>query len=227
MRRFDLPGRSPVYAENGMAATSHPLATLSAIDILKRGGNAVDAAVAASATLRVVEPQSTGIGGDCFAIVVEPDGTVHGLNGSGRAAAGVDPDWYRSQRLSRDPGDRAACGDGARRGQGLGDAARPARHAAASRRCSPTRSGWPRTVSRSIRASAGTGPRQVDACAPTKAARAIISSTAGRPRDRHASASAGAGRDLARDRARRREGLLRGPGRRRDRRDGPQSSAAS
>ena len=103
MRRFDLPGRSPVYSENGMAATSHPLATLSAIDILKRGGNAVDAAVAASATLTIVEPQMTGIGGDCFAIVVEPDGTVHGLNGSGRAAAGVDPDWYRANGFHEIP----------------------------------------------------------------------------------------------------------------------------
>ena len=103
MRRFDLPGRSPVYSENGMAATSHPLATLSAIDILKRGGNAVDAAIAASATLTIVEPQMTGIGGDCFAIVVEPDGTVHGLNGSGRAAAGVDPDWYRANGFHEIP----------------------------------------------------------------------------------------------------------------------------
>ena len=103
MRRFDLPGRSPVYSENGMAATSHPLASLSAIDVLKRGGNAVDAAVAASATLTIVEPQMTGIGGDCFAIVVEPDGTVHGLNGSGRAAAGVDPEWYRAHGFNEIP----------------------------------------------------------------------------------------------------------------------------
>src|SRR6476660_1715823 len=103
MRRYDRPGRSPVFAGNGMAATSHPLATGSALDILKRGGNAVDAAIAASATLCVVEPQSTGIGGDCFAIVVEPDGTVHGLNGSGRAAGGVEPEWYRAHGFREVP----------------------------------------------------------------------------------------------------------------------------
>lgn len=103
MRRFDRPGRSPVIAENGMAATSHPLATISALDVLKRGGNAVDAAIAAAATLSVVEPHMTGIGGDCFAIVVEPDGTVHGLNGSGRAAATADPDWYRARGFAEMP----------------------------------------------------------------------------------------------------------------------------
>ena len=104
MRNFDLPGRSPVYAENGMAATSHPLATATAIAVLKDGGNAVDAAVAASATLTVVEPHMTGIGGDCFAIVAEPDGTLHGLNGSGRAPLAADPDWYRARGILEMPG---------------------------------------------------------------------------------------------------------------------------
>ncbi len=81
--------RSAVIATNGMAATSQPLATQVALDILKRGGSAVDAAIAANAALGLMEPTGSGIGGDLFAIVWAPDARkLYGLNASGRAPRG-------------------------------------------------------------------------------------------------------------------------------------------
>ena len=81
--------RSPVVAQHGMAATAHPLATQIALDILKAGGSAVDAAIAANAALGLMEPTGNGIGGDLFAIIYDPKtGQLHGINGSGRSPRG-------------------------------------------------------------------------------------------------------------------------------------------
>ncbi|MGF1514947.1 MAG: gamma-glutamyltransferase [Elainellaceae cyanobacterium] len=121
MRNFHLPGRSPVYGTRGVAATSHPQATLTAMAVLSAGGNAVDAAIAASAMLCVVEPQSTGIGGDCFALyapafssqhapafssqhapAAQPKpGKIIALNGSGRSPRAATLDYFTQRGLTR------------------------------------------------------------------------------------------------------------------------------
>ncbi len=96
--------RSEVLAVNGMAATSHPLATGVAIDILQAGGNAVDAAIAANAALGLMEPVGNGIGGDLYAIVWDADSKrLYGLNASGRAPAGLTIDLVRSRGHERIP----------------------------------------------------------------------------------------------------------------------------
>lgn len=102
-RDFQLPGRSPVFGTNGMVATSHPLASEAAIQIMRNGGNAVDGAIAAAAVLAVVEPAMTGIGGDCFAILSRPGKPLVGINGSGRAPAGLDIQQIIDQKLKTIP----------------------------------------------------------------------------------------------------------------------------
>jgi len=104
MRNFQLPGRSPVRSTKGMAATSHPLATLAAINMLQSGGSAMDAAVSAAAVQAVVEPQSTGIGGDCFVLYskVGSDDII-GFNGSGRAPRNAEIGWYKELGFNRLP----------------------------------------------------------------------------------------------------------------------------
>jgi gamma-glutamyltranspeptidase/glutathione hydrolase len=104
MRNFHLPGRSTVHAQNAMVATSHPLAALTAIEVMRAGGTAADAAVAACALLGVIEPQSTGIGGDCFALI-QPrgEGKIVAYNGSGRAPMAGTAEWYLEHNIKAIP----------------------------------------------------------------------------------------------------------------------------
>ncbi len=96
--------RMPVMACNGIVATSQPLAAQAGLSMLQRGGNAVDAAIATAVALTVLEPTSNGIGGDAFALVW--DGTrLHGLNGSGRSPAALNPDALRQQGHTKMPVD--------------------------------------------------------------------------------------------------------------------------
>ncbi|MEC8000064.1 MAG: gamma-glutamyltransferase [Pseudomonadota bacterium] len=96
--------RSEVIATNGMAATSHPLATQTAIDVLKNGGNAIDAAIAANAVLGLVEPTGCGIGGDLFAIIWSAkDKKLYGLNASGPAPQTISIETLKEKGLDMIP----------------------------------------------------------------------------------------------------------------------------
>jgi len=96
--------RSEVIARHGMAATSQPLATQIALDILKQGGSAVDAAIAANAALGLMEPTGNGIGGDLFAIVWDAEsGQLYGLNASGRSPGSLTLDEFRKRDLEYVP----------------------------------------------------------------------------------------------------------------------------
>ena len=96
--------RSEVIAPHAMAATSHPLATQIALDVMKRGGSAVDAAIAANAALGLMEPTGNGIGGDLFAIVWDPKTQkLHGYNGSGRSPQALTLAYFQQQGITDIP----------------------------------------------------------------------------------------------------------------------------
>ena len=97
-------GRSIVRAEQGMVATSQPLATQAGLEVLRHGGNAVDAAIAVAAVLNVTEPMMTGVGGDMFAIVYwAQDGKLHALSASGRAPKALTPEYFAQHGMKQVP----------------------------------------------------------------------------------------------------------------------------
>lgn len=108
-RDFQSPGRSPVFAANGMCATSHPLAARTAVRLLEDGGNAVDAAIGAAVLLGFCEPQMCGLGGDCFVLLKPPgEERLVGLNGSGRSPSALDAAALRAAGHAVVPPDTAA-----------------------------------------------------------------------------------------------------------------------
>jgi len=100
----DFVSRSEVIAQNGMVATSHPLATQIGLDILKNGGNAIDAAIAANIALGLMEPTGNGIGGDLFVILWDADSQkLYGLNASGPAPKSLSIDYFKDNNLTKIP----------------------------------------------------------------------------------------------------------------------------
>ena len=100
MRDFNFPGRSEVYSSNAMVATSQPLASEAAIDILKKGGNAMDAAITAAAVLAVIEPTDTGLGGDCYALFSKNGNSIPiAFNGSGKSPSKLTLEKLKELKL--------------------------------------------------------------------------------------------------------------------------------
>src|ERR687887_213774 len=95
MRDFSVPSRSAAVA------ASAPMATLAGLDVLRAGGNAMDAAIAAVAMQSVVEPQSTGIGGDCFVLYSKKGAPPVALNGSGRAPKAATVEWFAERQINQ------------------------------------------------------------------------------------------------------------------------------
>src|SRR5215470_15756787 len=100
-----VQGRSIVSTQFGIVAASHPLAARTGVEMLERGGNAVDAAIAANATIGLMEPAMNGIGGDLFVLYYEAKtGKMYGLNSGGWAPTGLTPEFLRSRGQNRMPG---------------------------------------------------------------------------------------------------------------------------
>src|SRR5688500_18484039 len=98
------PGRSVVRSQHAMVATSQPLASQVGLEVLKRGGNAVDAAIAMAAMLNVTEPMMTGVGGDAFMLVYwSKTKELKGLNASGRAPGALSLDYFAKRRITKMP----------------------------------------------------------------------------------------------------------------------------
>lgn len=100
MRDFEVPGRSVALGTQGMVATSNPQAALAGLDVLRSGGNAVDAAIAIAAMLAVVEPTQTGIGGDCFVLLKQPGQPPIALNGAGWAPRAIRAETLREAGMA-------------------------------------------------------------------------------------------------------------------------------